>query len=376
MNKLFGWIIVLVVIIGGFYYFTGDKVSTPMNSEPIKIGFIGPLTGDAAAYGEPIQNGIKLAVDEINKNGGIDGRQVEVIYEDAKCEGPRAVSSTQKLISVDKVKYIIGGMCSGESLAVVPITKEARVLQISPGSSAPKLSGSSPYFFRNNPNDNQPGAILADYVNKNYKRVGIISEKTDYAQGLKEVFIKGVDSSKVTITSEDFLTKESDFRSIVTKMKQAQVDIVFFNVQAPANAIKIAKQLKEMGLNVPTIGSVFNDKETLATGLFEGTIFAVNPNLSTDGKGGKLVSDFKARYGKNPEYAFYVGAAYDDLYLLKQAIEKVGDDSTKVKDYLQSMDSFDGTIGSYSFDENGDMIGVHPILEKVVDGKSVSFSQN
>ncbi len=373
MNKLIGGIVVVVIILGGWYFMKGADMSNVKESGPIKIGFVGPLSGDAATYGEPVKSGVVLAVEEINKNGGIAGRQVEIIYEDGKCEGGKAVSSTQKLISIDKVKYILGGMCSGESLAMVPITKEAKVIQLTPGASAPKLSGSSPYFFRNNPNDTKPGEILARYVNENFKKVGIISEKTDYSQGIKDVFIKNIDTQKVTLTSEDFLTNVSDFRSIVIKMKQDGVEAILINTQTPANAIKVAKQIKESGLKISTLGSVFNDSDTLATGLFEGTIFAVNPTLGNEGKGGEFLSKYKTKFGKDPEYSFYVGAAYDDLYILKQAIEKVGDDSTKVRDYLDSMKTFDGVVGEYSFDENGDMLGVEPTLEKVVNGKSVRF---
>ena len=367
------WVVVAVVVIGGLWLlFTHKQIAS--DTGPIKIGFIAPLSGDAAAIGEPLQNGVKLAVDEINKAGGIKGRQIELISEDGKCTGQGAASAAQKLVNIDQVKYIIGGICSGESFSIVPITSAAKVLEITPGSSAPKLSQSGPYFMRNNPNDNVPGSALADYVQKNYKSAVVISENTDYAQGIAGVFVS--ESQKVGLNiadNENYDSNTTDFRSILVKVKGANPDVIFINAQTPANFLRIAQQARQVGINSAFVAAVFNDKTTISSAVANGTVFAVVPGLATDGKGADFSAKYKAVYGQDSTYPFYSGAAYDDVYLLAQAITAVGTDPTNVEVYLHGLNSYTGTIGTYSFDQNGDMVGIGSILQKVVDGKLVTL---
>src|SRR5262249_40877175 len=132
------------------------------SANTIKIGWIGPLTGSVAAYGEAGQNVTQLAVDQINASGGINGKQIQVIYEDGACDGTTAANAMQKLATVDQVQIVWGGFCSAESLAAVPIATQDKVLLFSMGSSNPKLTGISPYFFRDYPSDNSEGSVLAD----------------------------------------------------------------------------------------------------------------------------------------------------------------------------------------------------------------------
>ena len=125
-----------------------DTAKEEASNEPIKIGFIGPLTGDAAVYGEPVENVTKLAVKEINASGGINGRPLEVIYEDSLCDGKGAATAMQKLANVDKLEFVIGGFCSSESLGAAPIANEHKIVLFSPGSSSAALTiFSSPALY-------------------------------------------------------------------------------------------------------------------------------------------------------------------------------------------------------------------------------------
>ena len=135
--KIVIWVVVVLVVLWGGYSFL-QSPSEPVSTDPTKIGFIGPLTGDAAVYGELLRNVIQLAVNEINAAGGIGGRQIEMIYEDGKCNGKDGANAMQKLVNVDQVKIVIGGFCSSESLAAAPIAMNNKVLLFSPGSSSPE----------------------------------------------------------------------------------------------------------------------------------------------------------------------------------------------------------------------------------------------
>ena len=187
VNRIGVLIITIVVIIS--LYVIQSTVIDPV-SEVVKIGFIGPLTGDADSYGKPISNSVRIAVDVVNQSGGINGKPLEVVYEDGKCNGEDALRAVEKLVYTDKVQVIIGAVCSGETLAILPVTEKEKVIVMSPASSSPDLSGAGKYFFRTTPSDLKGGEKLARLITKTYKhkRVAIISEKTDYAQGLARVF--------------------------------------------------------------------------------------------------------------------------------------------------------------------------------------------
>ncbi|HLD63847.1 MAG TPA: ABC transporter substrate-binding protein, partial [Candidatus Peribacteraceae bacterium] len=154
------------------------------STEPIKIGFIGPLTGDAAALGVDILHGIQIAVDDANATGGIDGRQIQIVAEDGRCTGADAASAAQKLINVDKVVAILGGQCSGETLAIAPIAEAAGVPIISAISSNPDVTEAGEFIFRVYPSDALKTVVMAKYFADNdWKRVAILTTNADFSVG-------------------------------------------------------------------------------------------------------------------------------------------------------------------------------------------------
>lgn len=366
--------VALIAIVGGLVWWGAESQKGFLTREPIKIGFIGPLTGDAAAYGEPVKNAVQLAVNEINSTGGIHGRSIKVMYEDGKCSGEGAASAAQKLVNIDKVKYIIGGICSGESLTAAPIIDEAQVVMLSPVSSAVKLSGVSPYFFRNNPNDNAPATALADYLAKSYKNIAIISEQTDYSEGVKTVFIAEAEKNGAHIvTTEEYPSGATDFRSLLSKVKASNPDVIFANPQSCANLLRIAKQARELGITTQLASEMCNDPATVEADVADGIILSVTPGLSTEGKGPAFLANYTTTYGAPPPYPFYAGAGYDDVYLFAEAIGARGDSSAKVRSYFRTLPSFTGAIGTYHFDQSGDFVGPSSTLQQIKNGKLINL---
>lgn len=165
------------------------STTKPATGEAIKIGAILPLTGDGAAYGVPLQKVAQIAIDKVNKEGGIDGKKLEFIWEDGKCNGKDAASAVQKLINVDKVKIIYGGFCSSETLGIAPIAEQAHVVVLSPGSSSPDITNAGDYIFRNYPSDSSQGAILAEVAKGlGLKKIGMLTEQQDYTVGIQKAF--------------------------------------------------------------------------------------------------------------------------------------------------------------------------------------------
>ncbi|MEK7185690.1 MAG: ABC transporter substrate-binding protein, partial [Patescibacteria group bacterium] len=180
--KLIGGIIVLVLIVWGITAFTNPSGAPVSETGPIKIGFIGPLSGDAAVYGETEKNAVEIALEEINQSGELK-RRLEVIYEDGKCSGKDAVTAAQKMINIDKVSIIFGGVCSSETLGLAPVVESNKVVLFSAFSSSPLISQSGDYVFRKSPSDSDFGKADAELIaSQGIKRVAMISENSDYSQ--------------------------------------------------------------------------------------------------------------------------------------------------------------------------------------------------
>jgi branched-chain amino acid transport system substrate-binding protein len=367
-----GIIIVVILVVIGV-----RNANKSSNNEVLKIGFVGPLTGEASSYGQIAKEGVELAVQEINSKGGIDGRMVEVIYEDGKCSGKDAVSAAQKLIIIDKVQYIIGGMCSGETLGLGPVAESVQVLVISPGSSNSQITDLGDYIFRNHPSDGFAGKAIAGLaINNGNKKIGIISENTDYAQGIRTIFLEEFKNlGGEVLVDESFNTGNADFRSSLLKMKASGVDSIFVNPQTESGAVQIANQARELALDVQFFGAYFNGESARNSDALDGIIMVALPDIAENNNASNFSKNFVSKFNKEPEYPFVAGAAYDIVYILKQAIEKQGDNSTRVKDYLYTMKPFEGTVGNYNFDENGDVLGVGLNTKRLENKEFVPFVQ-
>jgi branched-chain amino acid transport system substrate-binding protein len=361
------WVVVVIIVLVLIVVLTNQK---PVETGPIKIGFIGPLTGDAATYGADEKNATMLAVDEINSAGGIKGRNLEVVYEDGKCSGKDSATAAQKLISIDKVKIILGGACSGETLAAAPIAEQNKVILFSAFSSSPDITNSGDYVFRSSPSDLDVVKGYTDFIVKNYgyKNIAILTENTDYAISAREVFVQGVASNGGKIVGDEiFKQGEKDFRTIVAKIKASNADAIFLNPQGGVTGGTALKQLRTFGITAPILG-VYNfggkDAITAAGSAIEGLIFFDFPGFSTE-KGKVFASKFTAKYGKPGGSDFDAGAKYDSVYIAANALKKCSEDTGCIKNYLYNMDWYDGTVGRYKFDSNGDEVGIVPLTPMI-----------
>src|SRR3989344_537249 len=362
MNKL-GWAIVAIIIIGlGWWGLSKNDDSALTETGPIKFGVIGPFTGDAAAYGEPLRNTIQIAVDEINGAGGVGGRQLEPIFEDGKCEGAPAVSAAHKLIDTDGVQFIIGGFCSGETLPVVPIAEKAKVFVFSTSASSPALTGISSFFARSYPSDAAQGKVLAEIAqnDKGWKKVAMIQEQTDYAAGIYKAFSSSFSGETV---KEEFPSNATDFRSALTKLKAAKPDALFVVTQTAAAAQRILKQLQELGWKPQMILNDVpgGDKPLVKeyASLLEGALTAEFVPNESNPKLQALVSKYKTRYGQDLPYLGYMSIGYDTVYLLKDGITTVGNNGEKLAAWSRTIKDWQGSSGSITIQSDGDRASGH-----------------
>ncbi len=391
MNKTAKWIVgvVVVALVIWVLVAANKKSQQPasntgndkmMAGETYKIGLLGPFTGDAAVYGEPLKKMVGIAVEEINNSGGVNGKKLELIVEDAKCNGKDASNGMQKLVNVDKVQVVLGGFCSSESLAAEPIATANKVALFSAGSSSPKLTGISPFFFRNYPSDASQGKVLADiaYNKKDWKNVAFIQEQLDYPLGIYNAFSPEFTKFGGKVTKEEFPTDTKDFRSIITKIKASNPDVVFVDTQTPAAAERIFKQMQEQKWkpNILVSDATSGDPKTVEANkaFLEGALAAEFGVDASNPKFQHIIQAYKGKYGEEPPYQSYAQTEYDAVYMLKDAIAQNSYDGTKIADWSRTVKNWDGASGKVTIGADGDRVGGH--TPKVIkDGKVELYTE-
>lgn len=374
MSKTIIWVVVLILIGVGIMSFSGKKDSTSVTG-PIKIGVIVPLTGDAASYGEAVRNIYQLAVKEINNTGGVDGNNIELIIEDGKCDGAGGANAAQKLVNVDKVKVILGGFCSGESLAAIPIIEPAKVALFSSGSSNPGLTGKSNFFARNYPGDSAQGKVLADIAkNQNAKTIYILVEQTDYAKGIADALKSSFTSLGGTVTIEEFASDVTDLRQLVTKAKVANTDIFMMSVQTPATGQKILKTMKDLSWKpklfvndvIPGDPAIMSSYKDSLNGAFTAEVGSDQNNPIFK----KALDAYKLTYGVDMPFQSYGQTVYDAPFLIRDAIKAVGYDGERIANWLHtSVKDWEGAVGKLTIGSDGDPLVGHR-AEIIKDGKA------
>ena len=355
--KIVLWVVVVVVDLVGGYLLINNQ-GAKLNG-PVKIGFIGPLTGDAASIGQNEQAAVQLAVDEVNKAGGINGQPMQVIYEDGQCTGTAASTAANKLINVDNVPVILGGVCSGETMAFMATAEKAKTVVLSPCSSNPAITNAGDYIFRNYPSDNYQGTFAANYIYNTLgkKKVALLYTQIDYAMGIRSVFIDAFKKLGGTIVADESGAQGStDFRTQLTKVKNANPELIYSLAMQGETSV-IIKQAKEVGITVPFFGADAWGDAKLWSGLGsagEGDMYTTvaTPLTAT------FIADMKAKTGG--ETTICSPEAYDSIKILAQVISKVGVDPTKIKNELYKT-VYNGGVSAdkISFDSNGDLVGAN-----------------
>lgn len=343
------------------------------DSGPIKIGYIGPLTGDAAAYGMDTLNGVKLAVEEQNASGGVNGRTVELVAEDGRCTGTDAASAAQKLLHVDMVVAVIGGQCSGETLAAAPIAQAAKTVLLSPLSSSPDVTEAGDFVFRNYPSDALKTKAMAKYfAEKGWKHVAMMSENTDFAMAFREA-LKGHLGKDAVTFDEVVEPGTKDFRTLVTRLKDLSFDVFFPNAQSDAVIAAMVEQLRDQGLPQQVVTHDVGDSMSLVELIPEAAEGMQVINVPSSGEDGEFDVRFRAKFGDAQSTIAFAAHAYDAANVLMQVIADRGTDRQAIRDALDDLKEYRGIVGIFSFDANGDVLGIPYVLKEFKDGKIVKM---
>jgi branched-chain amino acid transport system substrate-binding protein len=355
MRKITLWILML-----GLLPFLGI-MSCKKEEKVIKIGVLSVLTGEAALYGIPPKQGIELAAEHINSMGGINGKRIKLIIEDTLCDPQIGVNAAKKLITRDKVKVIIGGICSSVTMAVSPLANKNKVILMSPQSAAPQIRDAGDFIFRNWTSSDKEGekAARLAFSKLGLKKVSVVFVNNDYGVGIKNTFVRVFrEFGGIVLMEEGTDEGTADFRTILTKIKSSNSDFVYLATYLKEGA-RFIVQAKEIGLNMNIIApDSMHDEELIkiageaANGVIVTTI-AYDPE-STEENIKEFVETFKEKYGNIPNN--YAAHGYDAMMILAKAISEVGYDSEKIRDYIYQIKDYPGISGNTTFDSKGDVI--------------------
>jgi len=339
----------------------------------VRIGAILPLSGDAASYGRSAREGIALAIDQINRAGGVRGRRLEVIYEDDRGQATSGVAAASKLCSVDRVPVIIGAIPSSVTLAIAPVCERSRVILMSPTSSAPKISEAGDYIFRAAASDETEGTTIAKYaVDHGLGRAAVLYINNDYGAGLKDVFVREVKRlGGEVVAVEAFAETATDFRSQLAKIAEKKPSAIYLVGQTEAG--RALRQASDMGINARFLSSVlFEDPKVIAVAgaAAEGVVYS--SRWYAPERRDKVVSEFagayRAKCQREPDV--FAAYSYDATEIVARAMASGGLTPDEIKAALYATKGYQGVTGVITFDRNGD-VQQPATLKTVKEGKFV-----
>jgi branched-chain amino acid transport system substrate-binding protein len=342
-------------------------------ADKVRIGVFMSLTGDTANFGISSTNGIKLAADEVNAAGGINGKQIELLVQDDRSDASEAATIVTKFVTQDQVHGILGEVASSRSIAAAPIAQNAKIPMLTPSSTNPEVTKKGDYIFRSCFIDPVQGAAIAQFAAKslNAKRGALmVDRKNDYSTGLekviKEVFTRL--GGEIVIT-QSYQASDQDFNAQITSIKGANPDVIFVPGYYGDVAL-FAKQARDKGITVPLVGGDGWDSPSLykiGGAALNGCYFSNHyspddaaPNVQ------KFVADYKARYGSVPDAL--AATAYDAARIMFDAIKRANSlDGKAIRDALAATSEFPGVTGKVTFNKDRD--AVKPIVMiKIQDG--------
>jgi branched-chain amino acid transport system substrate-binding protein len=352
-------------------------LASPALAADPAIAIAAPLTGPAAAYGDNVKAGVDMKVAEVNAKGG---KKFKVEYFDELCDPKEAATVAPKIVRDKNIVGIVGHVCSSAHLAALPTYVRGGVAAISATATNVAISAQNKdkagkaWSFRDVYRDDFQGKFLARYAKEalNLAKVAVFYENNDYGIGLKDAFVGEAKKIGLEVVGEEAYVKgAADFTPQLTKLKAAGPQGIFLSGYYPEGAL-IATQAKKVGLDVVKFGADGFDNADyikLAGEAAENTYLSTPFIASEAGPEAKAFVDaFKAKYNRDVDYMS--ANAYDAAGILIEAVNKVGADRAKVRDYLAAMNTpekgYKGITGVTYFDEHGD--AQKPAFVKMVQG--------
>jgi branched-chain amino acid transport system substrate-binding protein len=333
-------------------------LAAPAFAQDLKIGMAGPVTGPNAAFGKQLTDGVNQAVADLNAKGGILGRKLVVVTGDDASVPAQGVSVANKMIA-DGVRHIVGPFNSGVMLPSSEVYAENGAIMITPSATNPKITERGLWnVFRTCGRDDQQGAVAAAYLAKNFagKKVAIVHDKTPYGQGLATETQKAMNAAGIKeIMFEGVNVGEKDFSALVTKVKAAGADVVYWGGLHTEGGL-IVRQMRDQQVTAPMMsgdGITSAEFATIAGPGAEGTLMTYSPDPRKRPEAAAVVAAFRAKNIDPEAYTLY---SYAGVQVLAQAAEATKTvDPKKIAEHIRSGVAFRTVIGELKYDKKGDI---------------------
>lgn len=352
------------------------------------IGFIGPMTGDYANYGILCNNSAKLAVDNFNKAGGINGVDVNLITEDSEGTIEKGNSAIEKLSSSDKILALVGPVFTGTTFAVAERCQNEGIPLITPSATHADITATGDMIFRTVVSDGLQGEVAGHYFYEvlGYKKLAVLYAKNDYSQGLYESMSATFESLGGEIVSaETCMVGDKDFKTQLTKIKAVGPDAIYIP-NYTAEMAQILEQASQLGIKAPFVScDGFSNPEiyNLAGDYTDGVVYVGPAKVKESDAFSKFVSEYHSVYGVDPD-SFAINA-YDGANIILNAIKAAAADGKvtrqEVRDNIAATKNYEGVGGLINFAANGDLVAYQGVYKvngttpeyigafKVVNGK-------
>lgn len=355
----------------------GTSGSGAAGSGTIKIGFIGPLTGSASSYGQSSEKALKLFEEQINKEGGINGKKVQVIYVDDEGKAASCVTGGKKLINSDKVVAIVGPVTSTCANSLAPICQASNIPMITGTGTDVNITTAGDCVYRTCFTDPFQGKVMADFATGDLKAQTaaiLYNNGDDYSKGLAEAF-KSTFSGTI-VDTETYNPGDKDFNAQLTKIATKKPDVLFLP-EYYSDVGVIAREARNMGITATFLGGDgFDSPQLFSIGgdAVNGVYFSHHFSPSdTSEVVTKFISDYKAKYNSEPDA--FAALTYDTGKVLCECIKKAGStDANAIKNALKDYNAA-GVTGNIKFDSDRNAVKTAVII-KTVDGKETLYKKN
>ena len=321
------------------------------------IAIVAPITGQYASFGAQMKNGGEMAVSDINAAGGVLGKKLGLSIGDDACDPKQAVAVSNQMTGAG-VKLVAGHYCSGSSIPASKVYAEGDVVQISPASTNPTFTDdrAGPNIYRVCGRDDQQGGVAGKYLASHLgdKKIAFVHDKTAYGKGLADETKKAMnEAGKQEVMYEAITAGEKDYSALVSKLKQADVDVLYFGGYHTEAGL-IIRQMRDQGMHTILMGGdalITQEFWSISGDAGEGTLMTFSPDPRKNPAAAEVVKRFKDKDIEPEGYVLYTYAA---IQTWKQAAEKAK--STESADVVKAMNDteFDTVIGKFKFNEKGD----------------------
>ncbi len=348
-------------------FMSGDRMSANAEGAPIAIGVVLPLTGDAAHWGIPPRNGAELAVEEVNRAGGIGGRKLTLTVEDDRSQPAEAVAAFNRIVAGAHAPAVLGPVTSSATLAVAPLAEARQTVLISPSATSPKVTDAGDFVFRVIPSGSLRAKVLAEYIynDRGLRKLAALYIDNEGGIGGSSAFKAQFTQLGGTVAlAETYPPGATDVRAQLAKIKAAGVDGVIVG-SYPPDTVVVMKQARELGLTLPlffTTESPQNPEVLREAGEAANGATYILAAAATGAAPDTFARAYEAKFNHKPE--IFAAEGYDVMRLIAAALAAAGPapSGPAIRDFLYGVKNYAGASGTITFDRNGDVVKPYAIM--------------